>query len=284
MNIINGKILAGQIKDGVAEEVYALGDTRPMLAIIMVGERPDSLIYVTIKEREAKKVGIDTSLYRLDDDITEEKLISIINFLNEDESVDGILVQLPLPANINADKVVNAISPKKDIDGFTSKNLEHLTETDNPSRLLSPTYLAVLMCLQSTGIDLEKARVAIVAKPGIFGENLARLLNAEKYQATVFNPDTADLADKTSDADILITAAGQAGFIKNDYVKPGAIVIDIGINQNYEGQTVGDVDSKNLENAEWLTPVPGGVGPLTVAFALQNTLSCFHERHQRTNG
>lgn len=284
MQIINGKALAEQVKDGIAAEIYALGDKRPMLAIIMVGNRPDSATYVKIKEREAKKVGIDTSLYLLETNTTNEEILNIINFLNNDPAVNGILLQLPLPGHLDTDRLVNAIRPDKDIDGFTVGNLNHLTETDKPNRLISPVYSAVLMCLASTGVDLDHASTIVIAKPGIFGENLVKLLKAENYHAKLTTPDDEQLITKTRNSQIIITAVGQAGFIRSEHIRDGAIVIDIGINHNFEGQIVGDVDKNETENVDWLTPVPGGIGPLTVAFALQNTLNCFHEQSKRPNG
>ncbi|MDD4412193.1 MAG: bifunctional 5,10-methylenetetrahydrofolate dehydrogenase/5,10-methenyltetrahydrofolate cyclohydrolase [Patescibacteria group bacterium] len=276
MKIIDGKYLAEEIKNAIAQEVYSLGDDRPNLAIILVGHKPDSELYVKIKEREAKKVGIDTSLYRLEEDTTEEEVLSAINFLNKDQATHGILVQLPLPTHLDTDKIIAAINPEKDIDGFTPENKKNITNIDNPNRLLSPVILATLISLETAQIELKNSTCAIVAKDSVLTFGLKEILTAYGTEVSILDQNDNHLKAKTNLADILITAIGQPEFIKHEHIKPGATIIDIGISQNSAGKTVGDVDQAEAKEAAWLTPVPGGIGPLTVAFALQNTLYCYN--------
>lgn len=283
MNIIDGRALAEQVKDGVAQEIFALGGPRPNLAIILAGNRPDSELYVRLKTTEAAKCGIDTHIYRLDETATQTELNETIKFLNRDEQIDGILVQLPLPAGLNADEAIKLIEPDKDVDGFTPDNIKCLCDLDRPDRLMPPVYLAVLMCVTGIGEEIDGRQAAIVAKPGIFAEQLKRLLTAMGAVVEIFPPETDHLPAKTNQADILISAVGQAGLIRSEHIKKGAIVIDIGINHTDKG-VKGDVNFDDTEEGGWLTPVPGGIGPLTVAFALKNTLACFHLlRKQKQN-
>lgn len=280
MKIIDGRALAERIKDGIAHEVFALGGEHPMLAIILVGTRPDSEMYVRIKSQEAEKVGIDTSLYRLEETASPDELLAAIKFLNQDPETDGILVQLPLPEQFDADAIVAAIDPAKDVDGFAPENLQHLQEIDDPDRILPPVFLAVLNSYGATGEDWEDKQVSIVAKPGIFAGKLAELLAALGARAVILAPDTPHLAALTNLSDVIITLIGKPGLIKQEYIKPGAVIIDIGISQDAAGRTAGDLDADEAGQAAWITPVPGGIGPQTVAFALKNTLDCFNRQHK----
>lgn len=277
MNLINGRLLAEKIKDAVAKEVFDLcanADTRrPSLALLLVGERPDSQLYVNLKDKAAKSVGIDTNLYRFSDLDQEQDLVDTINFLNNDTTVDGILIQLPLPDNFNTDKIVSLINPDKDVDGFSSASLKKL----NQGEVISPVFQSVLACLQEAKFDLQNKTVAIVAKPGIFTDSLDKLLEHLGAKVTSVAPN--EVGAKTATADLLITAVGQADKICGDDIKDGAVLIDIGISKNETGKTCGDIDEASIANkASWLTPVPGGIGPMTIAFALKNTLDFFKKR------
>lgn len=278
MELINGKELAGQIEDGIAGEINMHPESRPNLAIILVGNRPDSNLYVRLKEKHAKEVGIDTHVYRLEEaSATQEELLDVIKFLNNDSEIDGILLQLPLPENFDANAAVAAISPDKDVDGFTAEALSHLTETSNPKRLLSPVFLAVLTCLETADPDWRTKSIAVAGKDTIFSNNLLSLLQAEGAKTELLTMPIDSL--KSRSANILITALGIAGIITESEIAPNSIVIDIGISQNAEGKTVGDVAPGAAKEAAYLTPVPGGIGPLTIAFALKNTLEAYN-RHK----
>ena len=281
MKIINGRSLAERIKDGIAHEIFQL-DQHPTLAIILVGHKPESELYVKLKMQEAAKVGIDASLYRLEEDASPLELETAIEFLNKDPETDGILVQLPLPEQFDTDAIVQQVNPVKDVDGFHAENLKHLTEVENPTRLLPPVYLAVLNSLAATGQDFHGRKTVVVAKPGVFGQKLTELLNALGAKARLIDPADPELANHSKPADIIITAVGRAGLISSEHIKPDATLIDIGISQDAEGKTVGDLDWPHIQEAAWATPVPGGIGPQTVAFALKNTLDCFHKQ-QKSN-
>jgi len=282
MNIINGKLLADKIKDTVAKEVFdlcanpasaKLCERRPSLAIILVGAQADSTLYVNLKQKIASTVGIDTHLYKFEEVVTETEILDTIKFLNTNDTVDGILIQLPLPEHLDTDKIISSISPDKDVDGFTTASLDKLTKDE----VISPVFQSVLACLAEAKFDLTNKQVVIVAKPGIFTDSLDKLL--EHLGATVTSINPKEVGEKTNTADLLITAVGQADLINGDDIKDGAVIIDIGISQNETGKTCGDVDEASVTNkASWLTPVPGGIGPMTIAFALKNTLEFFKNR------
>ncbi len=280
MKLIDGKLLAEKIKDKIATEIIALGDRRPGLAIILIGERPDSTMYVGRKEKQALSVGIDTHVYRCDDDTSEEKLIEMIEFLNNDDTVDAILVQLPLPKGLDTDRVVNTIDPAKDVDGFTRINLEKLMSGADDTAILPPVYAVILAMLESINTPLTEKHVALLANSDIFEDNLAEVLRRQGATVALISPDDSDMIDECASADILISALGRAHFITEEMVKPGAIVIDIGISMNEEGKPRGDVDFDSVKDkVSFITPVPGGVGPMTIAMAFWNTLQIFKQRH-----
>lgn len=292
VNIIDGQALAEKIKDEVVEAITAMVKTphapllqggliglpRPNLAIILVGGREDSELYVSLKEKEAKKVGIDTHLYKCDENISEKELLEVIKYLNDDSSVDAILLQLPLPKNLDTDKIVAAINPQKDVDGFHPDNLKVLLNTCNNDGVMPPVFDVVLEILKSIKYDLQDERVCILANSDIFGQGLKKVLECKGAKAEVANPDDQKIKTKTSQADLLITAVGRANFVKEDMVKNGAIVIDIGITKK-DKKVFGDVDFKEVsQKASFITPVPGGVGPMTIAMAFKNTVKMFKRR------
>lgn len=270
MNVIDGRALAEAIKDKVAAEIHGFSGPRPGLAIILVGERPDSKLYVSMKEKQAKTVGIDTHLYVCDDDISEEELIKTIEFLNNDEAIDAILVQLPLPKQINTDKVVNTIRQDKDIDGFTKKNRDLLFQASDNS-FMPPVYGVIFSMLSSINFDINGKQAALIVNSDIFEDNLIEIL--KKQGAEVIND--------MSKADLVITAVGKAHSLTADMVKDDAVIIDIGISQDTNGKVVGDVDAESMKDKSgFMSPVPGGVGPMTIAMAFWNTLLAFKKHHQ----
>ncbi len=286
MVLIDGKKIAEKIKDEVVAEILAANngnihaDNRPNLAIVLVGSRPDSELYVSLKEREAKKVGVDTTLYRLPENASEADLEEVINFLNNDAEVDAILLQLPLPDHMNADRVVALMKPEKDVDGFHPENLKKINCGDE-SGFIPPLGQVVLEILEEAKINPQGLKAAIVANSAIFGETLSGILRQRGAETVITSSEDADLAKKTSEADILVTAAGVPGLIKAEYVKKDACVIDIGITKMPDGKVKGDADAESLKDkAGYLTPVPGGVGPITIAAALANMVNIWKRKSE----
>lgn len=285
MQIIDGRALAEKIKDNIIKEIAGdkkglalINCARPNLAIVLVGHNKESELYVSLKEREAKKVGIDTHLYRCEDTVAEEELLEMIKFLNNDETIDAILVQLPLPEPIDADKIIEAIRPEKDVDGFHSENLKNLSKTGDNARMMPPVFEAVLEMLKSIKYDMNDELVCILANSDIFGKSLAKVLECKGAKVKVVKGDDTKLKEKISEADLLITALGKPKFINGDMIKKGAIIIDIGTS-NVDGKIYGDVDFNDVDDmAAFITPVPGGVGPMTIAMALKNTLELYKRR------
>jgi len=286
VKIIDGKKLAEKVKDKIVKEIVALNQgqpekllIRPNLAIILVGEREDSKIYVALKERQAKEVGIDTHLYKCPENISEGELLEIIKCLNADELVDAILTQLPLPANIDTDTVVMSVASAKDVDGFHPDNLEKLLKSCNSDALMPPVFAAVLEMLKSLKYQIRNKAVCVVANADIFGQSLAYVLKCQGAKVETVKPEDKNLKAKTVQADVLITAAGQPRFIKKEMIKDQAVIIDIGINKVGE-EVFGDVDLEDVKDrAGYISPVPGGVGPLTVAMAFKNTVEIYKRRH-----
>lgn len=272
MKLIDGRALAETIKDKVAAEIHGFNGPRPGLAIILVGERSDSTLYVSLKEKQAKTVGIDTHVYRCDADINQEELLKTITFLNNDPAVDAILLQLPLPEHLDTDLIVNSIRQDKDIDGFTKKNREMLFATDNNS-FMPPVYGVIFSMLSSINFDISNKKVALIVHSDIFEDNLIEILKKQG----------AEIISDTKTADLVITAIGEAHSLKSDMIKDDAVIIDIGISQNEEGKVTGDVDALSMKDKPgYLSPVPGGVGPMTIAMAFWNTLLAFKKHHHLT--
>lgn len=262
MKIIDGRSLAEKIKDEITQNIYRLEGLRPNLAIILVGEREDSCLYVSLKEKEGRRVGVDTNLYRFPETASEAEILSAIDFLNNDESIDGILVQLPLPANFDADKIIAALDPAKDVDGF---------RTGHPDFVVSPVIAAVFACLDEAGFQYRGGTASLFYNSPVFGTGLQAAL--EERGVAVLPEDRSD------EADVLISALGQAQVVKKEVIKEGAILIDIGISKD-SGHVFGDIDAVDVKDrAGFLTPVPGGIGPLTIAFLFKNVWEIF--RHRR---
>ncbi len=272
-NLLDGKKIASEIRENVArraEELKARGVV-PGLAVILVGEDPASKVYVGQKEKACREAGFKSDLLRLPESTTQEELLSVIGRLNADPSVHGILVQLPLPSRIDPEAVIAAIDPAKDVDGFHPVNVGHLVS--GVPGMVPCTPLGIVRMLESYRIPLAGKHAVIVGRSSIVGKPLAHLLLARDCTVTVCHSRTQDLAYFTRQADVLVAAAGRPKLITADMVKPGAVVVDVGINR-LESGLAGDVDFEAVrEVAGWITPVPGGVGPLTIAMLLENTLA-----------
>lgn len=271
--IIDGKALSAGVRAEVAERVEALRaqNIHPGLAVVLVGEDPASQVYVRNKAAACEKAGLQSRVIRMGQDSTEAELLDVVQQLNEDPAIHGILVQLPLPGHMNAAKVIEAISADKDVDGFHISNAG-LLMTGKP--LFRPcTPYGVMRMLESENVPVRGAEAVVVGASNIVGKPMAMLLLAAGATVTMCNSKTRDLGAQTRRADILVVATGRPGMVTGDMIKPGAIVIDVGINRLEDGRLVGDVDFESArEVAGAITPVPGGVGPMTIAMLLVNTL------------
>ena len=280
--IIDGNDISQAVREEVKEEVDAwtdAGHRPPCLRVVLVGSNPASEAYVRGKERDAREAGIDSDTLRFDDDISEERLLGVVRDLNADAGVDGVLVQLPLPDHVDDRKVIDAIDPAKDVDGFHPENLGRLL-IGNPGFVPATPY-GIMEMLKRCDVDPEGMRAVIVGRSNIVGKPLAALLMQRTANATVTvcHSRTRDLAAHTREADLLVAAVGSANFIGAGDVKEGAVVIDVGINRVDDAsrekgyRLVGDVDFDAVKpKAGWITPVPGGVGPMTRAMLLKNTM------------
>jgi methylenetetrahydrofolate dehydrogenase (NADP+)/methenyltetrahydrofolate cyclohydrolase len=266
---MDGRALAERIRAEVAEEVLALGGVD--IATVLVGDDPASDIYIRGKHRAAVAAGLRAQDLRLPASISEEELLAQVNALNADESVDALLVQLPLPPQIDESRVVRAVDPVKDVDGFHPLNAGELL-LGRP-QLVPATARGVLALLAEYRVSLDGARAVVIGRSEIVGKPVAQLLEQANATVTVCHSHTRDLARHTVEADVLVVAAGRAGIVSADMVKPGAVVVDVGITRTAAG-LVGDVDSGAAEVAALLTPVPGGVGPMTIACLLRNAVVC----------
>jgi methylenetetrahydrofolate dehydrogenase (NADP+)/methenyltetrahydrofolate cyclohydrolase len=277
--IIDGKAIAAEIRQKIAADVVSLKQkgVTPGLAVVLVGDDPASRVYVSMKEKACEQAGIFSDEHKLPAEATEAQLLALIDALNHDERIDGILVQLPLPGHIDESKVLEAISPKKDADGFHPYNVGRLM-TGNP--LFQPcTPFGVMKMLEHTGIDLTGKDVVVVGRSNIVGKPVALMCLAKHATVTLCHSRTRDLAQKVGQADVLIAAVGRPEMIKGAWIKPGAVVIDVGVNRVGEKKLVGDVEyDAALERASAITPVPGGVGPMTITMLLYNTVESARRR------
>lgn len=282
--IINGKLIAEEIRSHIKQEIETLKRRKPQLVLLLVGKHPASLSYVRAKKKACLEAGMISSVIELEIDITQEKLLSIIQSLNVDPLVDGILVQMPLPGQLLAHLVTNAIDPTKDVDGFHPYNMGKLLLGEDGG-FIPCTPKGILALLHHAQVPIEGKHAVIVGRSNIVGKPLAALLVQKKMgcnaTVTIAHSGSEEISLLTRSADILIAAIGQPLWIKQEMVKPGAAVIDVGINRTKEGALVGDVDFVNVSQvAKWITPVPGGVGPMTIAMLLQNTLESYKRRCQ----
>lgn len=280
-HLLDGKDLANRLKAGMKEEVEALRSQgiQPGLAVVIVGNNPASRSYVTMKERDCGEVGIRSFEYALPEETPEQALLDLIDTLNADPHVDGILVQLPLPRHFNETRVLERIAPEKDADAFHPQSAGKLL-IGNPT-FLPCTPAGVMELLKDAGIEIAGKNCVVVGRSNIVGKPMALLLLQAHGTVTVCHSKTADLAGVCAKADILVAAIGRARMINASYVKEGAVVIDVGINRDENGKMVGDVDFESVApKASHITPVPGGVGPMTRAMLLKNTLKASVQRAQ----
>ncbi len=279
--IIDGKAIAAKVRQRIGNTVAELKQQGvvPGLAVVLVGDDPASRVYVGMKKKMCVELGMYSADHELPADTTEQQLLTLINELNNDSRVHGILVQLPLPAHIDSDKVLEAISPDKDADGFHPYNVGRLAIGKPTFQPCTP--YGVMVMLDEIGYDLKGKEVVVVGRSNIVGKPVALMCLARHATVTICHSRTKDLAEVVRRADVVIAAVGKAEMVKGEWIKPGAVVIDVGINRVGEKKLVGDVEyAAAAERASAITPVPGGVGPMTIAMLLQNTL----ESAQRAAG
>ena len=273
MTLIDGKALATKMQNNLADKVQQMKDDYgivPGLAVILVGDNPASQVYVRNKERSALKAGFKSETKRVPSSISEEELIALVEDYNQDDTIHGILVQLPLPEHINDKKVIMAIDPHKDVDGFHPINTGHLW-SGRPI-MVPCTPAGIMEMLAAYNIGLEGKHAVIIGRSNIVGKPMAQLLLAKNATVTLTHSRTRNLSDVAKSADVLIVAIGQGHFVTKDFVKEGAVVIDVGMNRDTDGKLIGDVAFDEVkELASYITPVPGGVGPMTITMLLEQT-------------
>jgi len=271
--IIDGKKVSATIKEELKETVseYTKANISITLAVIQVGKDPASTVYVGKKKKTCEYIGINSLAYELDENVSEEELLNLIVKLNNDEKVNGILVQLPLPKHIDEDKVIKTIDPRKDVDGFHPQSVGALSI--GQKGYVSCTPAGIIQLLKRSNIEIEGKECVIVGRSNIVGKPMALLMLRENATVTVCHSRTKDLKEVTKRADILIVAIGKPKFITKEYVKEGAVVIDVGIHRNSDNKLCGDVDFDDVvDKVSAITPVPGGVGPMTIAMLMNNTV------------
>ena len=273
--IIDGKKISENLIAEIKSEINEIKKSGKSigLSVILIGEYAPSKIYVRNKEKKAKEVGINSEVIRFPENINQKEVISKVKELNDDENVSGILVQLPLPNHIDKEKIINSIAPNKDVDGFHPINVGNLAS--GYDAIVPCTPLACLLLLKSLKINLTGKHAVILGRSNLNGKPMAQLLLKENCTVTILHSKTKDIKTECRKADILVVAAGAAKIVKGDWVKKDSVVIDVGINKK-EGKIVGDVDFESIrKKVNAITPVPGGVGPMTIACLLKNTIKCF---------
>ena len=280
--IIDGKQIASNLYNNLKEKISTFDDAEiPVLAVISVGEDPASKIYVKTKQKRAQEIGIGCEIIELSDTIGENALLEVIDELNDNHHINGIIVQLPLPKHINTLKVLSHINPAKDVDGFTPYNTGLLSYND-PRGFVSATPKGILQLLKSTNINLSGKHAVVIGRSNIVGKPLAMLLLNNDCSVTVVHSQSQNIEEITRSAEIVVIACGQPKMLKSHWIKDGAIIIDVGINRTEDG-LCGDADFDDIKDkASFITPVPGGVGPMTVAMLLDNTIEAFC--HQKEKG
>lgn len=280
--LIDGKQISKQIKDELKEEVknLAAAGRNACLAVVQVGDDPASSVYVNNKKKACAYIGIESRSYELPDTTTEEELVALVEELNSDDGVNGILVQLPLPSHIDEDRIIRTISPDKDVDGFHPVSVGRLWIGEKG--FLSCTPAGIIQLLKRSGITIEGKECVIVGRSNIVGKPMAALLLRENGTVTVTHSRTKNLKEVTRRADILIVAIGKRQFITADYVKDGAVVIDVGMHRDENNHLCGDVDFADVEpHTSAITPVPGGVGPMTIAMLMNNCVETIRTQEER---
>ena len=269
--LIDGKLISTQIKDELRDKVATLKEQGiiPCLAVIQVGNDPASSVYVNNKKKACAYIGIESLSYELEEAVSQEELLTLIEKLNQDDKVNGILVQLPLPKHIDENAVIHAISPKKDVDGFHPETVGNMCI--GTKGFLPCTPAGVIQLLKRSGIEIAGKECVVVGRSNIVGKPMAMLLLRENGTVTITHSRTKDLKEVTKRADILVVALGKPKFITKEYVKEGAVVIDVGIHRNENNKLCGDVDFEDvIDKVSAITPVPGGVGPMTIAMLMDN--------------
>lgn len=280
--IIDGKVISQSVKDDVKTEVEKLKKDGiiPCLAVIIVGEDPASRVYVNNKKKACEYTGMKSVEYALDEKTTQNELLRLIEKLNKDDEVNGILCQLPLPKNIDEKAVLNAISPEKDVDAFHPVNVGHIMIGD--AKLMPCTPAGVMEMLDYCAIDVEGKDCVVIGRSNIVGKPMAMLLLKRNATVTICHSKTKNLAQHTKNADIIVSAVGKPGFLTSDMVKEDAVIIDVAINRNENGKLCGDVDFEGVKmKASYITPVPGGVGPMTISVLMKNTLNAAKAQNGR---
>jgi len=276
--LIKGKDLSAKIVEEIRQKTLTLSKN-PALAVIIVGSNPASKVYVAKKKQTAEQAGFNSQVIELEESVSQEELEKQIEILNQDDDINGILVQLPLPKHINTYDIIEKILPEKDVDGFHPINVGRLAIGLKPYAVSCTPY-GIIKLLEENNIEIEGKHAVIIGRSNIVGKPLSYLLLNSNATVTVCHSKTKNLSEISSQADILIAAVGIPKFVKADFVKEGAVVIDVGINRNEEGKLVGDVDFEDVvPKAGYITPVPGGVGPMTIAMLLSNTLELFKLKH-----
>ena len=281
--LIDGKKISKQIKDELKEEVQRLGESgkNACLAVVQVGNDPASSVYVNNKKKACAYIGIGSKSYELPEATTEEELVALVEDLNADETVNGILVQLPLPAHIDADRIIRTISPDKDVDGFHPVSVGRLWIGEKG--FLSCTPAGIIQLLKRSGIAIEGKECVVIGRSNIVGKPMAALLLRENGTVTVAHSRTKDLKEVAKRADILIVAIGKKKFITAEYVKEGAVVIDVGMHRDENNHLCGDVDFEDVEpHTSAITPVPGGVGRRTIAMLMDNCVETMRTQEERS--
>lgn len=284
MQIIDGKSVSAKVKEGLKKESLLLASKgiKPALAVVLVGDDKASQTYVNAKEKACAACEISSFGYKFKEDISENELLNLICNLNNDKSIDGILVQLPLPKHINTDKILATIDPSKDVDGFHALNVGRLVS--GLEGFIPCTPLGIMRLLKEYKISLEGKRVCIIGRSNIVGKPMLNLMLNQSATVTICHSKTKNLAQITANSDIIVVAIGIPHFLTKDMVNDGAVVIDVGINRLESGKLVGDVDFENVaDKCSFITPVPGGVGQMTIAMLLENTIKSAKIRLKRQN-
>ncbi|MEE5993545.1 MAG: bifunctional methylenetetrahydrofolate dehydrogenase/methenyltetrahydrofolate cyclohydrolase FolD [Oscillospiraceae bacterium] len=273
--LIDGKQISANVKEQVRKETAELMERhgiQPALAVVIVGNDPASRVYVNNKKKACELVGFKSFEYALPEDTTQEELLELVHTLNEDKNVNGILVQLPVPKQIDDKAIIQAISPEKDVDAFHAENVGQIMIGDY--KFLPCTPAGVMELIDSTGVEISGKKCVVIGRSNIVGKPMAMLLLHRSGTVTICHSRTVDLPSITREADILVAAVGKANFVTGDMVKEGAVVIDVGMNRLENGKLCGDVNFAEVEpKASYITPVPGGVGPMTIAMLMKNTLT-----------
>lgn len=275
--ILDGKAISADIRSDIQTDVAALSGRSPCLAVVLVGEDAASHVYVRNKERACEQTGITSIKHDLPTNTPEAALIELVDELNANDAVDGILVQLPLPAHMDADRILDRIDASKDVDGFHPANIGRLLQRRPGLRPCTP--YGVIKMLERTQMPVAGKRAVVVGASNIVGRPMAMELLLANATVTICNSKTRDLAAEVARADIVVAGIGKPEFVKGDWIAPGAVVIDVGINRLDNGKLVGDVEfAAAAQRASWITPVPGGVGPMTIAMLLHNTVQAYKAR------